>query len=70
MNSIGGAVASAQFEKGGNELVHTLLVVAAVLLVLWFLFHASMAILNFVWIIIAILIVLWLVGLMRGRTAP
>lgn len=51
-------------------MVHTLLVVAAVLLVLWFLFHTSMAILNFVWIIIAILIVLWLVGLMRGRTAP
>jgi hypothetical protein len=45
-----------------------LLVLAAILLVLWFLFHATIAIMNLVWIAIAILVVLWLVGFFRGRT--
>ncbi|HET9782882.1 MAG TPA: hypothetical protein VFR33_14010 [Candidatus Dormibacteraeota bacterium] len=49
-------------------MIHTLLVLAAILLVLWFLFHASIAIMNLIWIVIAILVVLWLVGFLRGRT--
>jgi hypothetical protein len=49
-------------------MIHTLLVIAAVLFVLWLLFHATMAILNFIWIVIAVLVVLWLIGFMRGRT--
>jgi hypothetical protein len=50
-------------------LIHALLVIAAVLVVLWFLFHATGAIMNLIWIIVAILVVLWIVGLLRGRTA-
>lgn len=48
-------------------MIHTLLVLAAILLVLWFLFHASVAIMNLVWIAIVVLIILWLVGFLRGR---
>lgn len=50
-------------------MIHTLLVIAAVLVVLWFLFHATGAIMNLIWIIVAILVVLWIVGLLRGRSA-
>lgn len=50
-------------------MIHALLVIAAVLVVLWFLFHATGAIMNLIWIIVAILVVLWIVGLLRGRTA-
>ena len=54
-----------------NALIHTLLVIAIILAVLWFLFHTSLAIMNLIWIVIAILVVLWLVGFLRGRsTAP
>ena len=57
--------------RRSKELIHALLVVAAILLVLWFLFHASVAIMNLVWIAIIILVVLWLFGFLRGRsTAP
>ncbi|HKC19221.1 MAG TPA: hypothetical protein VKE27_06265 [Candidatus Dormibacteraeota bacterium] len=49
-------------------MIHTLLVLAAILLVLWFLFHATLAIMNLVWIAIVILVVLWLVGFFRGRS--
>lgn len=50
-------------------MIHALLVIAAVLVVLWFLFHATGAIMNLIWIIVAILVVLWIVGLLRGRSA-
>ena len=52
-------------------MIHTLLVLAILLAVLWFLFHATVALMNLIWIVVAILVVLWLVGYMRGRsTAP
>ncbi len=50
-------------------MIHTLLVLAIILAVLWFLFHASVAIMNLIWIVVAILVVLWLIGLVRGRSA-
>jgi hypothetical protein len=50
-------------------LIHTLLVIAAILLVLWFLFHATGALVNLIWIAIVVLVVLWLIGMLRGRTA-
>ena len=57
--------------KGVSELIHTLLVIAAILLVLWFLFHATGALVNLIWIAIVVLVSLWLVGMVRGRgTAP
>ncbi|HSP08795.1 MAG TPA: hypothetical protein VLU92_04280 [Candidatus Dormibacteraeota bacterium] len=49
-------------------MIHALLVVALILAVLWFLFHTSIAIMNLIWIVVAILVVLWLVGLLRGRS--
>lgn len=59
------------FEKRRTALIHTLLVVAIILAVLWFLFHASIAIMNLIWIVVAVLVVLWLIGFLRGRsTAP
>jgi hypothetical protein len=51
-------------------LIHLLLVIAAVLLVLWLLFHATAGLVNLIWIGIVILVVLWLVGFMRGRATP
>jgi len=57
--------------KGETGLIHTLLVIAIILAVLWFLFHASIALMNLIWIAVAVLIILWLVGFLRGRsTAP
>jgi hypothetical protein len=54
-----------------STLIHALLVLAIILAVLWFLFHTSIAIMNLIWIAIAVLVVLWLVGFLRGRsTAP
>jgi hypothetical protein len=43
-------------------------VIAIILAVLWFLFHTSVAIMNLIWIVVAILLVLWLVGFLRGRS--
>ena len=51
-------------------MIHALLVIAAVLFVLWLLFHAAGSLVNLIWIAIAVLVVFWLVGLFRGRTAP
>jgi len=48
--------------------IHALLVIAAVLFVLWLLFHAAGAMVNLIWIAIALLVVFWLVGLIRGRS--
>ena len=50
-------------------MIHSLLVIAIILAVLWFLFHASLAIMNLIWIVIAVLVVLWLVGFLRGRSS-
>ncbi len=49
-------------------MIHALLVIAAVLLVLWFLFHATGAVVNLLWILIIAAIVLWLLGFMRRGT--
>jgi hypothetical protein len=46
--------------------IHLLLVVAAVLVVLWLLFHAAAGAVHLLWIVILVLAVLWLLGLMRG----
>jgi hypothetical protein len=46
-------------------MIHSLLVLAAVLFVLWLLFHAAGAVLNLVWLAIIALVVLWLVGFFR-----
>ena len=50
-------------------MIHTLLVIAAILLVLWFLFHAAGAMVNLIWIAIALLVLFWIFGMFRGRTA-
>ncbi|HXM55430.1 MAG TPA: hydrophobic protein [Candidatus Dormibacteraeota bacterium] len=46
-------------------MIHALLVLAAILFVLWLLFHASGAIVNLLWIAIIVAVVLWLLGFMR-----
>jgi hypothetical protein len=52
-------------------LIHALLVIAAILFVVWLLFHATGALMNLIWIAIVLLVIFWLVGLFRGRsTAP
>jgi len=57
----------ANFE-GGVEVIHLLLVIAAVLFVLWLLFHAAGALVNLIWLAIIVLVVIWLIGLVRGRS--
>lgn len=49
-------------------MIHLLIVIAAVLFVLWLLFHASGALINLLWIAIIVLVVLWLIGALRGGT--
>lgn len=51
-------------------MIHALLVVAAILFILWLLFHAAGALLNLLWIAIIVVVVLWLLGFTRrgGRT--
>jgi hypothetical protein len=50
-------------------MIHALLVVALVLFVLWLLFHAAGALVNLIWLAIIVLVVLWLFGFVRGRSA-
>ena len=50
-------------------MIHSLLVVAVVLFVLWLLFHAAGGLVNLIWLAIIVLVVIWLVGLLRGRSA-
>jgi hypothetical protein len=45
-----------------------LLVVAVILFVLWLLFHAAGGLINLIWLVSVALIVLWLVGFVRGRS--
>jgi hypothetical protein len=49
-------------------MIHLLLVIAAVLFVLWLLFHATGALVNLIWLAIIVLVVIWLIGLARGRS--
>jgi hypothetical protein len=49
-------------------MIHLLLLIAAVLFVLWLLFHAAGALVNLIWLAIIVLVVIWLIGLARGRT--
>ena len=48
-------------------MIHLLLVAAVILFVLWLLFHAAVALVNLLWIVIVVLAIIWLVGLVRGR---
>ncbi|HVC78104.1 MAG TPA: hypothetical protein VND96_16455 [Candidatus Micrarchaeaceae archaeon] len=50
-------------------MIHLLLVLAAILFVLWLLFHATGALVNLIWLAIIVLVVIWLIGLVRGRSA-
>jgi len=50
-------------------MIHALLVVAVILFVLWLLFHAAGGLVNLIWLAIIVLVVIWLVGLVRGRSA-
>jgi hypothetical protein len=50
-------------------MIHALLVFAVILFVLWLLFHAAGGLINLIWLVIIVLIVLWLVGFVRGRAA-
>jgi hypothetical protein len=50
-------------------MIHALLVVAVVLFVIWLVFHAAGALVNLIWLAIIVLVVLWLFGFVRGRSA-
>ncbi len=49
-------------------MIHLLLVLAAILFVLWLLFHATGVLVNLIWLAIIVLVVLWLIGFVRGRS--
>jgi hypothetical protein len=49
--------------------IHALLVVAVILFVLWLLFHAAGGLVNLIWLAIIVLVVLWLFGFVRNRSA-
>jgi len=49
-------------------MIHALLVIAAILFVLWLLFHATGGVINLIWLAIIVLVVIWLIGLVRGRS--
>jgi hypothetical protein len=48
-------------------MIHTLLVIAVILFVLWLLFHSAGSLINLIWLAIIVLAILWLIGLVRGR---
>jgi hypothetical protein len=50
-------------------MIHSLLVLAVILFVLWLLFHAAGTLVNLIWLAIIVLVVLWLVGFIRGRSS-
>ena len=50
-------------------MIHALLVVAVILFVIWLLFHAAGGLVNLIWLVIVVLVVLWLVGFVRSRSA-
>jgi hypothetical protein len=43
-------------------MIHALLVLAAVLFVLWLLFHAAGGLINLIWLLIIIAVALWVLG--------
>lgn len=47
-------------------MIHALLVLALILLVVWFLFQSAGAIVNLLWVVIIALVIIWLVGVVRG----
>jgi hypothetical protein len=44
------------------DVIHALLVLAAVLFVLWLLFHAAGGLINRMWLLIIIAVALWVLG--------
>jgi hypothetical protein len=50
-------------------MIHSLLVVAVILFILWLLFHATGGLVNLIWLVIIVLVALWLFGFLRGRSA-
>ena len=48
-------------------MIHSLLVIAVILFIVWLLLHASMGIVNIVWLAIFLLIGLWLLSMVRRR---
>ena len=50
-------------------MIHTLLVIAVILFVLWLLFNSTGGLINLIWIAIIVLVVLWLFGFVRGRSS-
>ncbi len=54
---------------GGIGVIHGLLVIAVVLFVLWLLFNSAGGLINLIWLAIIVLVILWLVGFVRGRSA-
>jgi thiol:disulfide interchange protein len=53
----------------GVQMIHSLLVVAVILFILWLLFHATGGLVNLIWLVIIVLVALWLFGFLRGRSA-
>jgi hypothetical protein len=49
--------------------IHALLVLAVILFVIWLLFHAAAGLLNLIWLVIIVLVVVWLFGFVRSRSA-
>jgi hypothetical protein len=53
-------------------LIHALLVLAVILLVIWFfgalIVHVAGGLINLLWIAIIVLAILWLLGFLRGRS--
>jgi hypothetical protein len=60
---------SSPHRLGGVQMIHSLLVVAVILFVLWLLFHATGGLVNLIWLVIIVLVGLWLFGLVRSRSA-
>jgi hypothetical protein len=50
-------------------LIHALLVLAVILFVIWLIFHAIGGLIHLIWLGIIVLALLWLIGLIRGRSA-
>ena len=48
-------------------MIHALLVLAAVLFVLWLLFHAAGALVHLLWIAILVCVALWVLGFVMNR---
>jgi hypothetical protein len=50
-------------------MIHALLVAAVILFVVWLLFHAAGSLVNLIWLVIIVLVVVWLFGFVRNRSA-